>query len=304
MRNALLGVLLVALIGGAFAVTLFGVRLMNVWFPQQVCGTLIYQVDPKFVSGGDARAMRQLLAGVNARVEGRADAILRGSDEIEVRVFGDDPDVLQRIRRLVENPGSLEFRILANRQTDKELVSQAMEQQGDRVVGKDGKLLARWAPLRSPEAIRQDENRYYAADPEQVAAVTRTSRQGDQQITQVLVVQDDVDVNENDVASAARDVDVYGGKCVALRLTGEGQRRLAALTGKNVSNPMQGSMQRLGVILNGQVSNASVIDAPLQQAQINGIPDEEIDDLVTVLEAGALPARIEFSRRVLPEGQR
>ena len=66
--------------------------------------------------------------------------------QIEVAVFGNDPEDVRRIERLLQDGGTLEFRILANRRDHLPLVEQALRENSPKVLNPAGDLLAWWVP--------------------------------------------------------------------------------------------------------------------------------------------------------------
>jgi SecD/SecF fusion protein len=85
--------------------------------------------------------------------------------------------------------------------------------------------------------------------------------------------------------------DAAGNLAVAFRFNGEGRARLADLTTKN--KPEGDFHRRLAIVLDGMIQSAPTLREPITggNGQITGnYTKEEVDGIVNILRAGALPA--------------
>ncbi len=271
----LLALLLIA------AVVATGVVL---WSPDQTIGVvLIYRIDPPPGSDPALVDMGKLIAAINGRINPgwSAGAQVRQLDggRIEIGVFGSEPGKVQRIERLVETTGQLEFRLLAK----DELIEQAKQQGGDVLRNQGGDVLTWWVPVY----------------PGQEAGLRglRTVEDGTQE---VLVVKDVFDLTEADLQHAVLKDDIRGQRAIELVLDQEGAQRLGKLTGIVGPNAgfafvQPGTSSKLGIILDGRLRGVYDVEMTYtyERVQITGpFTREEADDLIAVLNAGALPVAV------------
>jgi hypothetical protein len=113
----------------------------------------------------------------------------------------------------------------------------------------------------------------------------------------VLLRQEDrgKEVTGDFVESASVGRDTQGRPCIDFRLNGEGGDRFFDLTSRNQSSDGAGGFRRhLAIVFDGQVVSAPSLMSPIRRyVQITGqFTDQEIEDCVRILRAGALPARL------------
>jgi preprotein translocase subunit SecD len=100
---------------------------------------------------------------------------------------------------------------------------------------------------------------------------------------------------------AAVSLDQAGLRQVTLRFTREGSERFGDLTQQIVDNALaEGRTGQLAIVLDEDVQSAPVVDEPLFTPDISinntaagGLPEAEAQELVTVLNTGALPVNLE-----------
>lgn len=308
MRNPLpvLVALFVAL-AAAFAVAI-GVMLLSSGSGslsgRQVGVVLIYEVDPQFTPDLDRVDMQRLVDSIDARLYLRRykAARVRQLDDgrIEIGLFGNDPDTVRRIERMLKRAGTLEFRILANQRDHKSLIERARRQDDDVLKTAQGAVVAWWVPLEEgdgPENKQRIDG--ILSDPE---IATRTSKQDDREIREVLVVKDSFDVGGSYLADAARARDGTGNPCVAFRFNAAGARLFGRLTTQNLPNKVQDFYRKLGIILDGRLHSAPRIVTTIRSRGVitGSFTEEEADDLATLLNAGSLPAAVrQVEKRVI-----
>jgi SecD/SecF fusion protein len=209
-----------------------------------------------------------------------------GPQRIEVIAFTTDPEQVRRIERLVTSPGTIEFRILANDRDHKDLIERARKDGGPRVLDADGTLAAWWVPVApGQEASRQ-------VYPDIAMRIVRGDRG---ETSEVLVVPDPFDVTDAYLVGATSSEDGAGKQCVRFAFDKRGGMLLGGLTGANLPDKSDGFSRRLGIILNGKLHSALAIRSIIQErGEITGDFDrDEVEDLVNVFNAGALPVRLE-----------
>jgi len=104
---------------------------------------------------------------------------------IEVAVFGNDPQVVGRVERLLQNVGTLEFRVLANQRDHQALIERAQGESSERLLNEAGDLLGWWVAVEAG-----NESNFHSSG----EIAKRTGKQGDRESLEVLVVKDSFDV--------------------------------------------------------------------------------------------------------------
>jgi preprotein translocase subunit SecD len=170
----------------------------------------------------------------------------------------DDPE---RVRRLIKNTAFLEFRVVKF-------------PKGGGGVGSREEILANFGgqlpeDIEILEGDRRENNAvvgksYYAVDKRRT-------------------------VTGRDLSNAQPDRGQFGQPNVGFTLTATGAQAFGELTGQNVGNG-------LAIVLDGRVVSAPVIKSRItDRGQIEGnFTQQEVQDLVTVLKSGALPAGITY----------
>ena len=259
---------------------------------QPVGKVLVYEVDSGPGPDSDSQlADKKVVAKVVAALDRRINpdwtkrARIRplGEGQIEIAVYGNDPEMVERIERFAESGGTLEFRILANRRDHLALIEQAEQDEGKTLHDADGNLLAWWVP------VAPDQKEGFGLQGE-IAHRTRTVR-GKEQL-EILVVKDPFDVTDAYLIRATADVDQTGRPGVILALNRAGGTLFGGLTGNNRPDPVTGFSRRLGIIRDGSLHSAPAIRSTIRDhVQITGdFTQQEVEDLVDVFNSGSLPA--------------
>jgi preprotein translocase subunit SecD len=95
-------------------------------------------------------------------------------------------------------------------------------------------------------------------------------------------------VSGNDLRNASPSIDEFNRPAVSFTLKQDAAARFGNFTQANIG-------RLLGIILDGRVmSYATIQSRILDQGQINGISQDEVQDLVITLKSGALPARLDY----------
>jgi SecD/SecF fusion protein len=252
--------------------------------------TLIYQIEPPTPDWTPRDVAEKVVAVLQRRINPgwwpRASIRRLDDNRIEIVVRGNDAEKIRRIRSLAESVGTLEFRILANRHDHASLIEKALaDPKGKAVKDAGGELLAWWVPVSPQEA------RSLAAD-KQIA--TRPIEKGGQE---ALVVSDPYHVTGAYLKSAVAGADPAGKPCVLFQFNAKGGELFGRLTGENL--PQEGFARRLGIILDGRLYSALAVRSRIyDRGQITGnFTRQEVEDLVTVFNAGSLPAKIKLAEQ-------
>jgi SecD/SecF fusion protein len=252
----------------------------------EVGTTLIYEIEP-IPKEKDRDTAKRVIKALNWRVnpgwwpQGRI-AIL-DDGRIEIGIYGNDAAKALRIERLVERIGTLEFRIVANNHDHREIIKRARGEKGKELKDADGKLVAQWVPAASTKTAAG-----IVTAPE---LATRPLQGGGHE---VLVIDDDYNVTGDYLKQAVANTDPQGRPAISFMLISEGGKRFERLTGNNLPDPTTGFTRRLGIILDGRVLSSPSIRSTISDlGQITGnFTKQEVEEIVAVLNAGSLPARI------------
>ncbi len=259
---------------------------------------LTYEIVPEDIQRGFTTAdMEKVLKLVEKRLNPAAEdhALVRPADSgprywrIEIALMCQDEADKRRVERLLARPGTLEFRVLANKQHDKELIEPAEKDESKtEVLDSSGKRLAWWVPIKAGQ-----ERSLGGRD-----VVRRTRAKGDREITETLVVADPYNVTGDYLTKAVADTDARGRPEVALTFNEAGGQLFEKLTGDHLPDPAMNLRYRLGIILDGKLCSAPIINSRISdKGTITGVfTKEEVSDLVDILNAGSLPVRL----RLLP----
>lgn len=284
-----IGVVLFALFAG-IAITVLG------WPPKfgvDLRGgvILVYDAIPREdeeerQAGQPAVDMDRLSAAISKRINpgGVKEIVIRpyGPEQIEIIIPEADAEEVRRIEQRISRSGTLEFRIVANRVDHAELINRA-ERSRERQIEVGGRR-AEWVPVdpRFREEFAANQNfatRPMPADPEQL---------------EVLVVLDRYSVTGDRLRTASAGVDERGRDAVNFVFDSRGARDFLRLTGENIPDPVTGHTRQLGIILDGRMYNAPNIQSAIAERGIiqGEFTRDEVEDLVTVLRAGSLPATL------------
>jgi SecD/SecF fusion protein len=253
---------------------------------------LIYEIDRSKMGPGEMVDMDVLLRAIARRVNpgGLKEIIVRsyGMERIEIIVPGAQRAELERIERLIGRNGALEFRILANTRDNKDLIDRASADPSKTGVhDKKGKLVAWWVPVKTAEERS-------LAGPDDAGIARRIRKQDGREITEVLVLNDVYNVPGVYITNAGRSEDRQGRPCVIFHLNKVGGKLLGEFTASHLPDKSTGFTYRLGIILDGELLSAPSIQGTIfDSGEITGsFTQQEVQDLVTVLNCGRMPAQI------------
>lgn len=203
---------------------------------------------------------------------------------------------VERLKRILSSAGTLEFRILANPLVHQSVIAEAQKLTTEtQLKGPGGALLAFWVPVAT-KARKDFEN-----DPD---VVKRVRKVRNEERLEVLVIKDEWDVTGAYLVRAVRGTDEKGGYAVHFSFNAAGGNLFGRLTGNHLPDDRRNLKYRLGIILDGYLESAPVIQSTIfENGQITGrFTAQEVDELVEVLNAGALPATLSkepISQRVI-----
>lgn len=257
---------------------------------------LVYQVvetDEKKIT---SEVMDQMVAAVKRRIDpsGTQEITVRkvGTERIEVIIPRADPEVVAEKKRLMTRLGSLEFAILANTNRHQELIDKARGIERDYRVEKiiNGEktsvLRAGWRDVAldaegKPKEIGFNGNVQFRPHPT------------NKDLMQYLVVFGDPSERMlgKYLKRASPGTDSNGRPSVNFQWNTRGATLFARLTGDYLPpSGESGFHHRLAILLDGQIHSApQIITQISDRGDITGsFTKEEVDELVSVLNAGAL----------------
>jgi len=273
---------------------------------------LVYEFDPEFMREAkqppDKILVDKVVAALDLRVNPSfaskiwKNARVRpiGGGRIEITIFGNDPEKVRRIQSLVARSGTLEFRILANTRDHGAIIEKAKQLGNDpgrtAVMGKDEEgqeVREAWfVPMKlgdTPEDKKRVEGVLSYRE-----IYYRKVKVRAKEVPEVLVVNDRFNVTGQYLTSTTEGIDRLGKPCVNFRFNSRGSQLFAGLTGSNL--PEQGGQltRKLGIILDGMLNSAPSIQSTISdRGEITGnFTKQEVEDLVAVLNAGSLPAKL------------
>ncbi len=251
-----------------------------------------------------------------------------GQSQIEIIVPEVNQQEIDRIKSLIEEAGVLRFAILANERQHGPQINAAVEQASstnggvrtsENVVDANGDTIAFWANVDRELVLAEDGSMIPGSMRVNVGtALTRNPNTGeiiaippgirdsealtaewiDQQglagIETLMIVEpnDEDNVTGEDLAFAASVFDQNGAPAVAFTLTDSGSSNFLVLTTTNA--PKGNATSQLGIVLDDDLLSAPNIQSPIKkEGRITGrFTREEVDRLVQILKAGALPAAL------------
>ncbi len=247
----------------------------------------------------------------------------RGESQIEITVPMTGEGELQEIKRLLQNSGQLEFRIVANTR-DHQDIRELAEQQArtnkapsSEVVDAAGKVVGKWytvgreqeqvegiLPLKTPvlgDIIRDSITGKIISNPmlnteNNFALEKYLKAQGIRGVDVLMALQfagkPYAQVVGDDLSSAAMEFDKTGQPTVSFKLTPKGAQQMVRMT--SINQPDGNFHRRMAIIMDGKVLSAPQLNSTISnQGQITGrFTKEEVDFLVTILRSGRLPATL------------
>ncbi len=255
---------------------------------------LIYEIDPKSAPGGFPGAdMDKILNVIERRINTGAKKIARvrlvEHLNIEIAVLNSSAAEANRVIRLLERPGTLEFRILANEHDNKLLIERALKEPDNKEIkDSEGNREAWWVYIA--EGRERDFN---------IPSIAKRERAvGDNKVTEILVVQDKYNMTGDLLNKVNVGTDQSGRPDVEFALNPQGGKLFGALTGENTPDEKTGFSRRLGIILDGKLYSApSLMSTILDHGVIQGsFTKQEVTDLADALNSGSLPVRLKLVR--------
>ncbi len=253
-----------------------------------------------------------------------------GEDQIEIVIPRVDETELAEIKRQITDSGILQFRIVANANDHKSIIDQAVSQANspdqnvrlkrdivmlDKTTNTE-RLVGMWRTLgrgvevegvkqvtgyQSGDLIRNSQTGRLISPPSGGKSNDFERWLSAQGITDadILLATEKagkpyVEVNGSDLTRAKKEVSKNGGYEVNFTMSVGGGDKLMKLTGANLPNPQSDFHRRMAILLDGRILSAPNLNSIISsQGLIEGrFSEKEVDFLVNILNAGALPGSL------------
>ncbi len=251
---------------------------------------LVYEVDKSKQTSDQQVDMDKMIAAISKRINpgGQKEVTVRtyGTDQIEIIVPEVDEAEVQRIERTISRTGSLEFRILANRRDNADLMERALaDPTKDKVLDGANKLQAWWVPVKEGQEHSFDSYSDIAR---------REKMKGGRKVTEILVLNDPYNITGDYLTSAKPSTDRTGRPAVSFAFDTRGAERFAQMTSTHLPDKVSGFTYKLAIILDDELFSAPSIQSTISdQGEITGsFTPQEVQEQVNVLNAGSLPAAL------------
>ena len=256
---------------------------------------LVYAVDQEEAKSAgktvDKNTLDKMVLAIIKRINpgGAEEVTVRrvGNDRIEIIIPGADRDLVEQKKRAMTRLGSLEFARLANQKDDAQLIAEGEKLPPDvDEIRREGAVIAAWKTL-APGA-QAGGNMTASREVERANKLTGEVSK----VQQMLVVLDPPKraVTGFYLTQAASDMDQNGQLAVRFQFNSLGGKLFGDLTTKYAPD-REDFKRQLAILLDNQIQSAPSINEPITggSGQISGNFDrKEIEELVTVLNAGAL----------------
>ncbi|MGE3316264.1 MAG: protein translocase subunit SecD [Planctomycetaceae bacterium] len=216
-----------------------------------------------------------------------------GMDRIEIIIPGADREVVEQKKKLVHRLGSLEFAILANtrEQSHRAIIAEAMKRP-DKNVRMGDRIVASWREAAwetKPDGTLVQKDIGEGGD-----VVTRPVQRDGKEIKEFLVIVEQANrqVTGQFLTRAYQTMD-EATPAVGFQFNSEGARRFMDLTGRYMPKS-DGFESRLAILLDEYVQSAPNLQARISDSGVirGRFTQQEIDDLINILNAGALAVPI------------
>ncbi|MSR57110.1 MAG: protein translocase subunit SecD [Planctomycetaceae bacterium] len=261
---------------------------------------LVYEVDQAKADAEqikvDGELMQRLVESVIRRVNpaGTKEIVVRrlGQNRIEIILPGADQAVVEETKQQITQLGSLEFSIVANRQDHAPLIKLALSSPAKEVVIGDV-VQAIWRPIAPVKGAdgREKPNTDFDRDQEIAVRQIVGKPEGYKQVLILYEANPESQITGKQLKRAYPTQDSNGHIAVGFNFKPAGAYLFSNLTTKNGPR-RDGTERRLAVMLNGEIFTAPSIQSTIGAfgiIQSERFTKKEVDGIVSVLNAGALP---------------
>ncbi|MGE4601988.1 MAG: protein translocase subunit SecD, partial [Planctomycetota bacterium] len=203
---------------------------------------------------------------------------ISGNNGLLIQLPGFDNDELERLKGQIERAGDLNIHLVSTAEYKTIDVITEIEA---KMVEREQALIA-YNALSSAQRALQDP----PGELDRIVVYRSSSVDGLRGAPEVVENGKGLRVSGSYIQEASRTVDQTGGPAVGFTFGGAGSTLFANLTGENIN-------RSLAIVLDGvAMSVATINDQIVGRGTISGnFTTEEVDDIVTILRAGSLPAK-------------
>jgi SecD/SecF fusion protein len=298
---------------------------------------LIYELDREAMKGdglaGSRITAKDLVKALGERLNpaGTKELMIRpiGDDQIQIIVPAVDQMEVDEIKRMIENSGILEFKIVANGKDHLDIIGFAQKQMQSTddvgrmsrdVLNDEGKVVAVWRKVGREDIVKNGVRKlrieyssgvytlrdastgkalpFYAPTNESNAFEKWLDRNGIPEVEVLLALERqgnpfDV-VTGSDISSARVSTGPSGGYEVNFKMRNEGAQKLSRLTRRNQPDTDTDFKRQMAILLDNQVLSApSLNQAISSEGMIQGnFTRAEAEFLQKILQSGSLPAAL------------
>ena len=222
-----------------------------------------------------------------------------GTDRIEVIVPGADAERVEEIKRNIVNLGQLEFAILATEEENTHLstIERARKTEGSEVRNEDGQVVGKWKPVAMIVKDGKPTGEFKPVRPD-LKNVTRevTASDGSPREEFLVIVDEDPKKRiTGRLLKRAYETSNQSGPVVGFTFNTQGGHLFRTVTTRYQPREGSGFKHRLAILLNDEIHSAPQINSIIGASGIieGEFSREEINELINVLNAGALEVPLE-----------
>lgn len=233
--------------------------------------------------------LKEGVAILNRRFTGHLAEIvhvdLASPQQIRVRIASTDPATIREVECRIEEPGMIEFRVVANKHDHASIIQEARDSEYRRVLNEDGRMISEWI------TVAADAEDRIRAHPD---VVSRERAIGDAKILEALVIHDAYNLNGSYLERAEVRVDEQERPYLVLHWNQAGTELSARLTGENLPDRERGITRNLGIIVDWRLFGACPIHTKLTDTmRVTGSFERQaLDVFAAVLNSGTLAVRL------------
>ncbi len=203
---------------------------------------------------------------------------ISGNNGLLIQLPGFDNDELERLKGQIERAGELNIHLVSAAEYSTTIVITEIEA---KMVEREQALVA-YNTLSSAQRALQDP----PTELDRIVVYRSSTVDGLRGVPVVVENGKGLRVSGSYIQEASRTNDQTGGPAVGFTFGGAGSTLFANLTGENIN-------RSLAIVLDGvAMSVATINDQIVGRGTISGnFTTEEVDDIVTILRAGSLPAK-------------
>ncbi len=261
---------------------------------------LVYALDREAAKKSDAPINRDLMSKMVGAIikrinpDGTKVVVVRqvGADRVEVIIPGADKQTVDDYKYKMTKLGSLEFAIVATPRKHQTIIDKALSSPSAIVRNRKGEVEARWHPIKPLPDGQPDLS--FSNDPNVVTRQIEGEPKGVEELLIVVDTDESKHVTGQYLRSASPELDENGSPAVGFLFNSDGARLFRRLT-RTYSPLEDGFRYQLAILLDDMVQSAPAVNQEIGARGIiqGNFTQDEVQNLVNVLNAGALPVPLE-----------